>query len=246
MRKDRLEKRSEIMKRLNQLEDTFDAQKSALQSVESKIMALVGTDWESVICRDEEEETLRLLLFERKSLLDRMFLATDEECQRMVWQNQRLHELTIRVKNKMADICEELATKPKDDFVDDYEVRGTVCFDFGDLDDFYPLPGAECYGSNFPLMMSAIYMLDEKQQTVEYHCHHTDDRETILEDSLDDDQSWAHEIPVSSNFEGTYIWHTTVDFCRDMYYAVLDVLQMKTFWSEVVVQYQNFGRTQSP
>lgn len=237
-----IDKELKILKKIELLDDSFEAKKDALQKTEKKIRKLVGDDWENALCHTKDEEKLMLLLLERKRLLDRMFEGTKEECERMAMQNQYIQDKVLKLRIKMADICQELKGKPQDDYVDDYEVTGTLTFDFGDLEDINLLPEAERYGSNFPLMMSTIYMLNDDRETIEFNCNYKDDRETIIHDELEDGHSWAHDIPVSCDFDGICISHTMVDMCRYMLYSVIDVLQMKTVWTEVVVQYQNFGR----
>ena len=57
-----------------------------------------------------------------------MYLETDEEVARMEIVNSRLFDLTKRLRVKMADVCESIVSKARDDFDDDFNVEGTLHF----------------------------------------------------------------------------------------------------------------------
>ena len=199
---------------------SFKVKKSRLIEVETMIRSVVGNEPDYVKIPYEEHSRieLHLLLDERRSLLNWMFKETPEEWERMKVVNSRLLELTKELRLKMADICDGLAKRKRDAFDDDYEICGTLHFNYNGEDSVLPYKGAEIYGS---------------------------DRDRILESgNCDDDYTWAHDTPFTEDPE-VYICHTMAIFCRDFGYPAQDVLQLNDFWNEVHVRYQHFA-TQDP
>ncbi len=212
--------------------------------IEEQIRSVVGSDpdrlKQHVLLRHKEE--LELLLDQRRTLLNWVFLQTPQEKVRMSILNTRLFDLTKRLRVKMADVCESLATHERDDFDDDYEVEGTLRFCYNDEDSILPYEGVDVYGSNYRLMIATNNYLtsEENLHCLELHCRYNEPRESILKSgNCDDGQSWSHETPGS--FLGICICHTTAIFCRDLDYPIQDVLQLNDFWNEVHVRYQQFA-----
>lgn len=225
-------------------EAPFEVVREEVLRIEEQIRSIVGNDPDglshSVLFRHQEE--LELLLDQRRTLLNWVFLETPQEKVRMSILNTRLFDLTKRLRMKMADVCEGLATHVRDDFDDDYEVEGTLRFCYNDEDSILPYEGVDVYGSNFRLMIAANNYLtgEEYLHYLELSCRYNENRTSILESSnCDDGQSWSHETP--GVFDGICICHTTALFCRDFGYPIQDVLQLNDFWNEVHVRYQHFA-----
>ena len=138
-------------------EAPFEVVREEVLRIEEQIRSIVGNDPDglshSVLFRHQEE--LELLLDQRRTLLNWVFLETPQEKVRMSILNTRLFDLTKRLRMKMADVCEGLATHERDDFDDDYEVEGTLRFCYNDEDSILPYEGVDVYGSNFRLMIAA-------------------------------------------------------------------------------------------
>jgi len=248
--KDFLAKQSDNLQRLKENFDEapFEVQRNEVLRIEEEIRSIVGSDPEGishyVLFRHKEE--LELLLDQRRALLNWMFRETPQEVARMDLLNTRLFDLTKRLRVKMADVCEDLASHQRDDFDDDFEVEGTIKFSYNEEDSILPYEGADNYGSDYRLMIVANNYLtgEEYQHFLDFNCRYNWTREEILMSrNLDDGQSWSHDMP--GVFEGICICYTTACFCRYFGYPIQDVLQLNDFWSEVHVRYQQFA-TQDP
>lgn len=225
-------------------EAPFELIKDEVLRIEEQIRSIVGKDPDclspSVLFRHKEE--LELLLDQRRTLLNWMFLETPQEIARMDVLNSRLFDLTKRLRVKMADVCESLAAHERDDFDDDFEVEGTLRFSYNDENSIFSYEGADVYGSDFRLMIATNNYLtgEENLHYLELNCRYNEPRESILESgNCDDGKSWSHETP--GLFLGICVCHTTAIFCRDLDYPIQDVLQLNDFWNEVHVRYQQFA-----
>ena len=225
-------------------EQPFEVQRTRVQEIESEIRSVVGTEpgWIDMMALDKHKDELDLLLDERRVLLDWMLLETPEEVERMRIVNQRLFDLTNRLRVKMADVAEYLVSRDRDDFDDDYEVEGTLRFSYNGDDSVLPYPGDEVYGSDFRLMINVRDWLkvDSLSRQLELHCKYNESRENILTSgNLDDGQSWGHDM--AGCFDDIVICRTTMLFNRDFGFPVADLLHMNDFWNKVHVKYQNFA-----
>ena len=243
---DRIEQEQERYEVLREKywEKPFEVQRTRVQEIESEIRSVVGSEpgWINMVALDEHKDELDLLLDERKILLDWMLQETPEEVERMRVINQRLFDLTNRLRVKMADVSEYLVSRERDDFDDDYEVEGTLRFSYNDEDSVLLYPCDVVYGSNFKLMINVRDWLkvDNRHQQLELLCKYNESRESILTSgNLDDSQSWAHDM--AGCFDDIEICHTTMLFNRDFGFSVVDFLHLNDFWSEVHVRYQNFA-----
>ncbi len=226
----------------------FEILREEVLRIEEKIRKIIGKEPERIHIPDSAYpmEKLEILLYQRKNLLNWMFQETFHEMERMKVLNDRLFDLTQKLRIKMADVCVDLKEHHRDDFDDDLEVEGTLRFSFNGIESVRPYEGEEAYGCNFPLMIVANDWLTGKRfnHYLELKCRYNDSRESILNcQNCDDGQSWAHET--AGCFDGICICHTTARFCRDFGYPLVDVLHLNDFWSEVHVIYQHFA-TQDP
>lgn len=230
--------------RKNYLGKPFTIKRERVQEIENEIGDIVGTN-PGYIKMDEHKDEIELLLGERRVLLNWMFKETKVEKDRMRVVNQRMYDLTNRLRVKMADVCANLVDHERDDFDDDFEVEGTLKFSYNGEDSILPYEGDDIYGSNFELMINVRDWLksDDCCNQIELFCKYDDKRKSILENTFDDGQSWAHDIP--AKFDGIIICHTTCQFVRDFGFPIVDFLHLNDFWSEVHLRYQNFA-TQDP
>lgn len=230
--------------RSNYFGKSFAVKRERVQEIEKEIRAIIGPTLGYIQVVNHMEE-IESLLDDRKVLLDWMFQETPVEVERMRVLNQRLFDLTNRLRGKMADVCEELADHKRDDFDDDFEVGGTLRFCYNGEKSSLPYDGDEVYGSGFEQIINVRDLLNTYSQSnqVELFCRYNDERESILDNILDDGHSWAHDIP--TEFDGIIICHTTCQFIRDFGYPIVDFLHLNDFWSEVHVRYQNFATQDS-
>lgn len=228
----------------NFYEAPFDVLRAEVLSTEERIRNAVGPDADYARIPDiyKEKEELELLLGQRRTLLNWMYMETPQEVARMNQLNTRLFDLTNRLRVKMADVCESLAFHQRDDFDDDFEVEGTLKFSYNGEESILPYDGADVYGSDYRLMIATNNWLtgDEPLHFLELSCRYDWSREMILSSGdLDDGVSWAHYTP--GIFEGICICYTTSIFCRYAGYPIQDVLQLNDIWNEVHVRYQHFS-----
>ena len=225
-------------------EQPFEVLRTRVQKIESEIRSVVGAEpgWIDMDALDKHKNELDLLLGERKVLLDWMLQETLEEVERMRFVNQRLFDLTNRLRVKMVDVAEYLLSRERDDFDDDYEVEGTLRFSYNDEDSVLLYPGDKVYGSDFKLMINVLDWLkvENRSNQLELLCRYDEPRESILASgNLDDGQSWVHDM--TGCFDDIVVCHTTMLFNRDFGFSVVDFLHLNDFWSEVHVRYQNFA-----
>ena len=214
---------------------SFEDKKVEVLRIENAISDIVCDDDDpfhlDVLKRKQE---LLIMLEQRQILLNRMFLETKEEIKRMKVLNSRLFNLTNQLRVKMADVCEELASRPQDNITDYFEVIGLLKYSYSDSSSVLPYNGDDVYGSNFTMMISLNNWL-----TGEDPLH--DWREFLLQSGhIDDGNSWAHDI--SGRFDGIALCHTTKLFTCNLGYPLVDVLHLNDFWSEVKIVQPNVSR----
>lgn len=223
---------------------SFEDKKVEVLRIENAISDIVCDDDDifhlDVLNRKEE---LLMLLAQRQTLLNWMFLETKEEIKRMKVLNSRLFNLTNQLRVKMSDVCEELASRPQDNITDYFEVIGLLKYSFNDSSSVLPYKGDDIYGSHFTMMISLNNWLtgEDPLHYLELHCRYGDCREVILQSGLlDDGNSWAHDI--SGRFDGIALCHTTKLFACNLGYPLVDVLHLNDFWSEVKIVQPNVSR----
>lgn len=228
----------------NSYDTSFEDKKVEVLRIENAISDIVCDDDDSfhldVLSRKQE---LLMLLEHRQTLLNWMFLETEEEIERMKVLNSQLFNLTTQLREKMAAVCEELASCPKDSLTDDFEVIGLLKYSYNDMSSVLPYKGDDVYGSHFAMMISLNNWLtgEDPLHYLELHCRYDDCREVVLPGGLlDDGNSWAHVI--SGRFDGIAICHTTKLFACNLGYPLVDVLHLNDFWSEVKIVQPNVSR----
>ena len=228
----------------NSYDTSFEDKKVEVLRIENAISDIVCDDDDpfhlDVLNRKQE---LLMLLAQRQTLLNWMFIETEEEIERMKELNSRLFNLTNQLREKITDVCEELASSPKDNFTDDFEVIGLLKYSFNDSSSVLPYKGDDVYGSHFTMMISLNNWLtgDDPFHYLELHCRCDDCREIILQNGLlEDGNSWVNYI--TRCFNGIAICQTTKLFACNLGYPLVDVLHMNDFCLEVKFTHQNFNR----
>lgn len=212
--------------------------KDKIQSIESRIIEIVGDDldnfngWES---DKNRRETVKSLLSERCAILNNMFQPTEENNKRF----RRVNDELFRLSKSLEQMLQRIAYK-KDllldspDFDDDYELEGTLKFVFNDKDSILTLPDDVLYGSNFPVMIKALYEL--------YSDGFADSIVTVNEHHgiLDDGQSW-NEPPFMghSEYDNIIICYAVHDLTSHKLYSIPDLLRLNDFWAEVNFKIQS-------
>lgn len=228
----------------NNYDTSFEDKKAEVQRIENAISDIVCDD-DDILHLDvlNRKEELLMLLAQRQTLLNWMFIETEEEIGRMKELNSRLFNLTNQLRGKITDVCEELASSPKDNFTDDFEVIGLLKYSYNDMSSVLPYNGDEVYGSHFTMMISLNNWLtgEDPLHYLELHCRYDDCREVVLQSGLlDDGNPWAQDI--SGSFNEIAICHTTKLFACNLGYPLVDVLHLNDFRTEVKVVQPNLSR----
>ena len=212
--------------------------KQRLREIESRIIEIVGDDldnfngWE----RDKDKkETVKSLLSKRYAILNEMFLPTVENLERFKRVNDELFRLSKCLEQRLQRIVDNkvfLLDSPN--FDDDYELEGTLKFVFNDNDSILTLSDDDYYGSNFPVMIKALYEL--------YSDGFADSIVTVNEHhgTLDDGQSW-NEPPFMSHseYDDNIICYAVHDLTSHKLYSIPDLLRLNDFWAEVNFKVQS-------
>ena len=134
-----------------------------VQKVEEKILAITGKNVEFNIewTRSQRKcEQVKKLIWERKYLLDKMFVATTEEVKRMEQVNSRLYDLTQKMYARTEALYRKMTTTTYDpEFDDDVEVEGSLRFSLNGQSSVLPMANDDYYGSNFYEILCVIEWL---------------------------------------------------------------------------------------
>ena len=106
--------------------------RAQVQKIEEKIIAITGDNVEYNMewTRSQRKcEQVERLIWKRKHLLDKMFVATPEEVVRMEQVNNRLYDLTQKMYARTEALYRKMATSTYDpEFDDDVEIEGSLRF----------------------------------------------------------------------------------------------------------------------
>lgn len=129
--------------------------RAQVQNVEEKILAITGDNVEYNMewtrsQRKCEQEQVERLIWKRKHLLDKMFVATPEEVVRMEQVNSRLYDLTQKMYARTEALYRKMATATYDpEFDNDVEVEGSLRFSPNGHSSVLPMANDDYYGSEF-------------------------------------------------------------------------------------------------
>lgn len=239
-----------------------------VQKVEEKLRSIVGcpvAKWFTTHRSQREYEKLINLLNQRRMLLDKMFVATPEEVERMEQVNNRLFDLT----NMMFARTEELYHKAMGStydpaFDNDTYVEGSLKFVMNEMNDdgsILPMSNEDYYCSDFVLafeVISCLYAHNylRREEIEESYCYcpantykvDMSRKELRVADNLNDEQSWYHaNMPAADKLSHLCICHAIYDLNMHKPYSIPDILRMNDFSVEVAVKHQHFanqfGRT---
>ncbi len=233
--------------------------RECVQKIEGELRSIVGDcigKWFSIPRYDYEFEELVELLNRRRELLDKMFVATSEEIERMEQVNNRLSDLTNKLFARTEELYHKMMVSTYDPtFDNDVEVEGTLKFEMNDEDSILPMSNDAYYGSDFELVFDIIsclylhkYLRREEIEFCYCYCpannYHEDmDRNKLqIADNLNDGQSWYHaNMPAADKLSHLCICHAIHDLNMHKPYSIPDILRMNDFTVEVVVKHQHFA-----
>lgn len=228
-----------------------------VRKVEQKILAITGEDVEYGMewTRSQRRcEQVERLIWKRKRLLNKMFVATPEEVARMEQANNRLFDLTQKMYARTEALYRKMATATYDPaFDDDVEVEGTLKFSVRDRGSVLPMSNDNYYGSDFYAMLSVVDWLYtcnvlaiEEIEQCRCYLSPSDYRpemsrdELGIKDDLNDGTTWYESVqPAADKLSHLCICHAIHDLSDHKPYSIPDILRMNDFWVEVMVKHQH-------
>ena len=241
------------------MSESNESIRKCVHKVEGDLRSIVGDcvgKWFAAPRCDYEYEQLVELLNCRRDLLDKMFVATTEEVERMEQVNTRLFDLTNKMFARTEELCRKMTTTTYDPEFDNHvDVEGTLKFEMNDEDSILPMSNDAYYGSDFAFVFEVIACLYTHKylrcEEIEFsYCYKVDmDKDEMqAADNLNDGQSWYHaNMPAADNLSHLCICHAIYDLNMHKPYSIPDILRMNDFTVEVAVKHQHFanqfGRT---
>ena len=210
----------------------------SIKLIESQIIELVGSDIDEFNYDNlskEQKEEVKLLLQERRDILNELFQPTEANLAQFCKLNDELYRLTMALNERVKRIVSKKdILLDSNDFDDDYELEGTLKFVFNDETSISRLPDDDYYGSNFAVMIKTLYEVyvdDGIESIVTINEHHG---------PLDDGVSW-YEYPFNRfpEFKDFIICYAVHDLTDHKLYSIPDLLRLNDFWSEVEFKVQS-------
>ena len=228
--------------------------RTQVQKVEEKILAITGdnVEYNMAWTRSQHKcEQVERLIWKRKHLLDKMFVATSDEVVRMEQVNNRLYDLTQKMYARTEALCRKVMTTTYDpESDDDVEIEGTLKFSANGHSSLLPMANDYYYGSNFYEMLCIIgwlYTCDvlDLEEIEQCRCYLSEYRpemstkELGLTDDLNDGTTWYEPVqPAADKLSHLCICHAIHDLSDHKPYSIPDILRMNDFWVEVTVKHQ--------
>ena len=210
----------------------------SIKLIESQIIELVGSDIDEFNYDNlskEQKEEVKLLLQERRDILNELFQPTEANLAQFCKLNDELYRLTMALNERVKRIVsKKYILLDSNDFDDDYELEGTLKFVFNDETSISRLPDDDYYGSNFAVMIKTLYEVYVDygiESIVTINEHHG---------PLDDGVSW-YEYPFNRfpEFKDFIICYAVHDLTDHKLYSIPDLLRLNDFWSEVEFKVQS-------
>ena len=210
----------------------------SIKLIESQIIELVGSDIDEFNYDNlskEQKEEVKLLLQERRDILNELFQPTEANLAQFCKLNDELYRLTMALNERVKRIVSKKdILLDSNDFDDDYESEGTLKFVFNDETSISRLPDDDYYGSNFAVMIKTLYEVYVDygiESIVTINEHHG---------PLDDGVSW-YEYPFNRfpEFKDFIICYAVHDLTDHKLYSIPDLLRLNDFWSEVEFKVQS-------
>ena len=229
-----------------------------VQKIEEKIIAITGKNVEFNMewTRSQRKcEQVKKLIWKRKHLLDKMFVATPEEVVRMEQVNNRLYDLTQKMYARTEALCRKVMTTTYDpESDDDVDVEGTLKFSANGHSSLLPMANDDYYGSDFYRMLVVIdwlYTCDvlDFEEIEQCRCYiypsdyrpEMSSKELGLTDDLNDGTTWYESVqPATDKLSHICICHAIHDLSDHKPYSVPDILRMNDFCVKVKVTHKHW------
>lgn len=197
--------------------------KKTLSSLETSIIHLVGTDPFNSLPKDPGISFhLKILLEERCSILNEMFVPTDSNMQRFIQVNNHLYTLTQKLYSRVNQMKEQLPLITNPGFDDDYELEGQLTIPF--YDENYTFYLNQYYGSNFAQMIKCLAAVYPEPVL------HVSPNQMPLDNGATWDEGPFQQHP---QFNDIIICYAVHDICTHRPYSIPDLLRLHDFDCEV-------------
>lgn len=222
-----------------------------LRKVESDIIRITGANpqcyrwWRN----SRDIRTLKELLAARCYLLNQMFRATPAKVERLEKVNAMFCGLIRKLYAKTASVYRRLISNRDSDFDDDFEIEGTLSFNYNIRDAVLRLEDDRYYRSNFEMMLCVTegVLYEDGRSLFEisksYSSEDTpamSDKELGLEVQPDYDTATPDGWPHRPALEPVRICPVLHDICTQRDIPIPDLLRMSDFWCEITVKHQHF------
>ena len=217
-----------------------------LKKVEAKLQALYEEnmfDWNISNTSLHKCEQAERLLWQRKRLLDEMFVATPEEVVQFEQINTKLLGLTKQMYASAEEMLRKMATMSFDnDFEDFISVSAKLEFDVMGGCPILSLENDEYYGSDFYSMFyvfDSLYRVGHLSKSIEWcsgccqpleYKAEMSSEELGLIDENNDETSWYKaDQPAADKLKHLCVCHAIHDLSVDKPYSIPDILRMNYF-----------------
>ena len=221
-----------------------------LRGVESGIIRITGANPQCYRWWRNSHDLNKLdeLLAVRCYLLNQMFRATPAAVERFEKVNAMLHNLTEQLYAKTASVYRGLISNRDLDFDDDFEIEGTLSFNYNYRDSVLQLEDDRYYKSNFELMLWVLdaVIYEEGWSLFEVSKSYSPNDTPAMSDkelglgNTHNGTIWTDGWPHHPALEHIRICPALHDICTQRDISIPDLLRMNDFWCEVTVKHQHF------
>ena len=196
------------------------------------------------------DERLEICLSHRKYLINQNFKFTPIVVRHIERINCMLMESTVKVKQRMNMLYQQMAQikAQGDDFLNDFEVEGTMSVDFLNKDSILILDEDENNGQTDYVAMA--YVLDFTQTVFRNLCSFSlNDKSDEPGNETNDNLATDYTLELNWNIdilnapelrEIDYICHASHVLFTDTHYSISDIIRIKNICNEVKVTHRNF------
>ncbi|KAF0237141.1 MAG: hypothetical protein FD181_2181 [Prolixibacteraceae bacterium] len=225
-----------------------EIEKLSLPELETRIKELYKEFQRS---RAYSDDRLNACLGQRKYLIDRNFKFTPEAVRHIERVNRILTESTARVLQRTVLLYRQMVQLKAqgDDFLDDFEVEGTVAVHFRGDESVLTLDEDENNGQSDYVAMADV--LDYSQLAFEYLRSFTlSDRDNVGSNATDEERETDNMLEFNWNIELLsapelsaieYFCYASHILFVDSDYSISDCIRINDVWNEVKVTHQNWG-----
>lgn len=221
-----------------------------IQKIEAKLREIIDSkgrwsdDWRL-------KEKVEMLLANRASYLDNMFLATPEEIARFEALNEMLIKKVEDMHRRAAMLWETMMSmQPMLDFDDQYEIWAELRVegDRSDEEAVLKLPEDEYYNSDFAMANEAIIATMPRSWN-HAHCgltispwepeSVTNNPDTAFSHTMEDGQSWAEGALCHPALNHICICYPIHDLVTHLSFSIPDLLRINSFSTKVWLEISN-------